>query len=456
MAASRSRFRRSPIPTRCSVVPVLAISRLPERSGEETSFRVHTRCPFLLSRVRQLPSRLSTPLQVLRVPRRVLCRLAHLLLVGLVLLSVPRVPRRVALVQFSSGLVIPPRPISTLTRRSRLLNLSSRLLLSISLLVLFRTALGRVPPPVVSLVLFVLSRVPVSLSRVRVLVSRRLVLVNRWLVLVPPLPHLVWVLVSLVSVLLTSLVCWVAYRVLSTVPISVVALLIVVRHVLEQPLHRLVPPIPRQYVAQQPAARSFLGRNMTLLSRLLLVASSLPLAEKRRGLRMAFIIANRPWSIHLALLGRASIAFGLIGLLQFTIRIMYLLGVLGTWFDSSIRWLTPLVALVLGLVGSRRRCIIVALSRFRYRVLMLRHPIGRIVLMLLMVVTVVTLLLERFSADSICRLNMPRRMQHPRLVTCTSGVKSTRLASTTMFSVMTLNSEITWSRPLPTLCRTPP
>lgn len=204
LASSRSRFRSSRIPTSCRVVPVLAIRLAPERPGEETSFPVHTRRPLVLNRVRQLLSRFPTPLQVVRVPVSVLCSLAHLLLLGLVLLSVPRVPPRVALVQFSRGLVIRPRPISSRTRRSRLLNLNIRLLSSISAVVLSRTALGRVVPRVVSLVLFVLSRVPVVLSLCRVLASPRLVRVNRCLVLVPRLSQARPVLPSRAAVLLTS------------------------------------------------------------------------------------------------------------------------------------------------------------------------------------------------------------------------------------------------------------
>lgn len=253
LAESFSRFRTSLSPTPCRVVPVLAMSLAPERSGEERSFRVHTRCPFLLSRRRQLPSRVQTSLQVVRVPVRVLCSLAHLLLVGLVLLSVPRVPRSVVLVQASSGLVIRPRPIRSLTRRSRLLNLKTRLLLLSIPLVLSRTALGRVVPRRVSrvpleahLVLFRLSRVPVVASRVLVLLSPRLVRVNRCLVLVPRLLQARPVLVSPVAVLLTRVLWWAAYRVLSTEASWLVMVLMVVRHLLEQPLHRLVPLVPTQ------------------------------------------------------------------------------------------------------------------------------------------------------------------------------------------------------------------
>lgn len=109
-------------------------------------------------------------------------------------------------------------------------------------------------------------------------------------------------------------------------------------------------------MAQQLVASRLLEMQMTVLRMLLLVAEALRLEEKRSGLRIRFIMAQEAWVRLLALLGSASAALTGTLLLRFTIRMMYLLVVLGTWFVSSSGWPTPLVALVLGLVGSRRTC----------------------------------------------------------------------------------------------------
>lgn len=115
-------------------------------------------------------------------------------------------------------------------------------------------------------------------------------------------------------------------------------------------------------MAQQLVANLLLRMNIRVLRTLLLMASALRPVEKHRGLRIRFIMAHLAWWTLLALLGRAIMAFSGIGLVRFSIRIIYLPVALGTWFLSRARWPTPVLALVVGLVGSRRICSMVLLA----------------------------------------------------------------------------------------------
>lgn len=119
---------------------------------------------------------------------------------------------------------------------------------------------------------------------------------------------------------------------------------------------------------------------------------------------------------------------------------MVLLGVDGTCFE--IRWGPPSEVVLLfdaSLVGSERMC---RMHRSELiRAAMLMKQLGRMVLMFRMVWTVLTLVLIRLSADSICMLTTPRWLQHRLVAHPTLGVVFPTLMNRLVLTVMTVMTD---------------